>query len=153
MFEAWDMITGRSHPELGGAEGYLDVIGVNYYDRNQWWNHGPTVTRHEPEYRPFRDILAEVYERYKRPVFVAETGTEDAARPSWFAYIHNEVMASRRAGVPLHGVCGYPILNHPGWDDDRHCRNGLWDYAQADGSREIFEPLAQEMTLKQQVTV
>ena len=38
MFEAWDMLSGRAQPELGGKESYLDVIGVNYYDRNQWWN-------------------------------------------------------------------------------------------------------------------
>ena len=46
MFEAWDMLTGRAQPELGGKEKYLDVIGVNYYDRNQWWNHGKTIRRH-----------------------------------------------------------------------------------------------------------
>jgi hypothetical protein len=39
----------------------------------------------------------------------------------------------------------YPVVNHPGWDDDRHCYNGLWDYADANGDREIFEPLAREL--------
>jgi hypothetical protein len=29
------MLAGRFHPELGGQEKYLDIIGVNYYDRNQ----------------------------------------------------------------------------------------------------------------------
>ena len=41
MFEAWDMLAGRIHPESGGKEEYLDVIGVNYYDRNQCWNFRP----------------------------------------------------------------------------------------------------------------
>ena len=36
QFEAWDMIAGRAAPELGGAERYLDIIGVNYYAANQW---------------------------------------------------------------------------------------------------------------------
>ncbi len=45
MFEAWDMLSGRAQPELGGSENYLDIIGVNYYDRNQWWNHGKTIWR------------------------------------------------------------------------------------------------------------
>jgi len=145
MFEAWDMLTGRAQPELGGKEEYLDVIGVNYYDRNQWWNFGETIWRGEPEYRPFREILAEVYERYQRPIFVSETGTENDARPSWLAYIAAEVRAAIRAGVDMHGICLYPILNHPGWDDDRHCCNGLWDYPGPSGERDIYLPLAEEI--------
>lgn len=145
MFESWDMLSGRSQPELGGDESYLDVIGVNYYDRNQWWNYGKTIRRGEPHYRPFRDILAEVHSRYERPMFVAETGTEDEDRPAWFAYIANEVREAISAGVPVQGICLYPILNHPGWEDDRHCRNGLWDYPQPNGEREIYQPLAEEM--------
>jgi beta-glucosidase/6-phospho-beta-glucosidase/beta-galactosidase len=151
MFEAWDMLLGRSHPELGGGEDCVDVIGVNYYDRNQWWNFGETIWRGEPEYRPFRDILTEVYERYRRPVFVAETGTEDEKRPGWFAYIAEEVRGAIARGIPLEGICLYPILNHPGWEDDRHCRNGLWDYAADDGSREIYAPLADEIRRQEQI--
>lgn len=145
MFEAWDMLAGRVHPELGGAETYLDVIGINYYDSNQWRNHGKTIFRGEQEYRPFRQILQEVYGRYRRPLFISETGTEDAKRPAWFAYICEEAHAARSAGVELHGICLYPILNHPGWNDDRHCFNGLWDYPSSDGSREIYQPLADEI--------
>ena len=48
-------------------------------------------------------------------------------------------------GVPVEGLCLYPILNHPGWDDDRHCYNGLFDYADAIGHREAFGPLADEI--------
>ena len=145
MFEAWDMISGRSHAELGGTEDCLDVIGVNYYDRNQWWNYGKTIRRHEREYRPFREILAEVYARYRRPLFVSETGTEDLDRPYWLAYVAGEVEAAIETGVPVQGICVYPILNHPGWDDDRHCFNGLWDYPGARGEREIYRPLAGEL--------
>ena len=145
MFEAWDMLCGRAQPELGGSEAHLDVIGINYYDRNQWWNFGKTIRRHEPEYRPFREILQEVYERYRRPLFIAETGTEDDERPGWLNYIAQEVRGAMAAGVPVHGICLYPILNHPGWDDDRHCYNGLFDYAGPDGEREIYKPLANEL--------
>ena len=35
--------------------------------------------------------------------------------------------------------------NHPGWDNDRHCCNGLWDYSDETGNREIYEPLAEEI--------
>jgi hypothetical protein len=151
MFEAWDMLTGRAQPELGGKPSYIDVVGVNYYDRNQWWNHGNTIWRDEPEYRPFREILAEVYQRYQRPLFVSETGTENEGRPDWLAYIADEVRAVVASGVPVEGICLYPILNHPGWDDDRHCYNGLWDYPQPDGSRQIYQPLADELERQKQL--
>jgi hypothetical protein len=150
MFEAWDMILGRVHQDLGGREEYIAAFGLNYYDRNQWWNHGRTIHRDEPEYRPFRRILQEVYERYRRPVFVSETGAEDDDRAAWFAYIADEADAATTAGVPVEGICLYPILNHPGWEDDRHCHNGFWDYADAFGNREIHEPLAEELHRRQQ---
>lgn len=151
MFEAWDMLAGRAQPELGGNPLYLDVIGVNYYDRNQWWNHGNTIWRGDPEYRPFREILAKVYQRYQRPLFVSETGTENEGRPEWLAYIADEVRAAIVSGVPVEGICLYPILNHPGWDDDRHCYNGLWDYPEPDGHRQIYQPLADELERQKQL--
>jgi hypothetical protein len=58
-------------------------------------------------------LLAENYAHYQRPIFVAETGIEDETRPAWMRYICNEVYAAIAAGVPIEGVCLYPILNHP----------------------------------------
>jgi hypothetical protein len=151
MFQAWDMLTGRVAPELGGTESCLDIIGVNFYDRNQWWNFGKTIWRGEPQYRPFHQILKEVYDRYQRPMFVSETGTEEMARPEWFAYIASEVRTAIELGVPMHGICLYPILNHPGWDDDRHCYNGLWDYASENGMRQTYKPLAEEISKQEEI--
>ena len=145
MFEAWDMICGRLCPELGGKPGYLDIIGINFYDRNQWVHFGPTLTRCDPDYRPFREILKEIHDRYQRPLFVAETGTEDDGRSGWFNYVANEVVAAMRLGVPMKGLCLYPIVNHPGWNDDRHCRNGLFDYAGDQGYRSVHKPLARAL--------
>ena len=48
-------------------------------------------------------------------------------------------------------MCLYPILNHPGWLDGRHCHNGLWDYADAHGHRDIYKPLARELRRWQKV--
>lgn len=148
QFDAWSMLTGRMRPELGGREEFLDIIGVNFYPKNQWINHGRTIQRHEPLYRPFREILAEVWDRFRRPIIISETGTEDADRAPWFRYVADECWAARQAGVPIEGLCLYPILNHPGWDDDRHCHNGLWDYPNERGEREIYEPLARELRVQ-----
>jgi hypothetical protein len=150
MYEATDMLTGRSHPELSGRPEYLDVVGVNFYDRNQWINHSDTLTRADAGYRPFHQILREVWDRYRKPVLISETGTEDDARPEWFEYVSAEVRRVIRSGIPVEGICLYPILNHPGWDDDRHCCNGLWDYANGKGEREIYAPLAAAIARQQQ---
>jgi len=77
---------------------------------------------------------------------VAETGIEDDARPAWLRYIVREVLTAMTAGVPVEGICLYPILNHPGWDDDRHCHNGLFDYADEAGRRDVYRPLAEEVS-------
>jgi hypothetical protein len=76
---------------------------------------------------------------------LAETGIEDDERPSWFSYVAGEVLAAITNGVPVQGICLYPIVNHPGWVDDRHCHNGLWDYIGENDEREIYEPLADEV--------
>lgn len=150
QYQAWDMLAGRFRPELGGKEKYLDIIGVNYYDRNQWIHNEDPMKYTDPLYRPFREMLQEVFDRYRRPLFVAETGTEDEFRPVWFNYVCTEVMAAMKAGVPIEGICLYPIVNHPGWDDDRHCYNGLWDYCNESGDREIYQPLADELQFQRQ---
>ena len=145
QFQAWDMILGRSAPELGGRDDFIDIIGVNYYIHNQFIWEGPMIVPSDPRYRHVGVMLQEVYERYRRPLFVAETGIEDETRPAWFRYMCREVYAAMAAGVAVEGICLYPIVNHPGWDDDRHCYNGLLDYADDDGNREPYAPLAEEI--------
>lgn len=149
QFQAWDMISGRLAPELGGKPEYLDIIGVNFYDRNQWVHNSSMLSRGNPRYRPFHKILEEVWHRYQRPLFVSETGTEDGRRAEWFNYICDEVLTAHSLHIPVHGICVYPILNHPGWDDERHCHNGLFDYADESGNRDIYWPLAQSILNQQ----
>jgi beta-glucosidase/6-phospho-beta-glucosidase/beta-galactosidase len=162
QFQAWDMIGGRFCPELGGRPEYLDILGANYYSNNQWIHqdpHLPPSRRRKnvllppshPLHRPIREMLREVYERYRRPLFIAETGIEGDARPSWLRYIGQEVRAAAAAGIPLEGLCLYPIIDYPGWGDDRHCYSGLWGYADDEGHRDIYEPLAKELAHQQQL--
>lgn len=148
QYAALDILSGRTHPELGGREDYLGVLGINYYVHNQWiypGGHGTMIEPSHPQYRPVWQMLKEVYERYRCPMFIAETGIEDQARPAWLRYIGYEVRRAIRERVPVHGLCLYPVVNHPGWEDDRHCHNGLWDYPDEKGDREIYEPLAREL--------
>lgn len=149
QYQTWDMLAGRMCPELGGHERYLDLIGINYYDHNQRIFDGPTIPPGHPQYRPFHTLIQEVCARYSRPLFIGETGAEGAARPGWLRYIGAEVRAARRAGVPVEGLCLYPILDYPGWEDDRRCRTGLWGYPTATGDRPLYRPLAAELARQQ----
>src|SRR4029079_1015175 len=135
-------------------------MGVNFYPHNQWFYNlsgvqrvrkFTPVSRRNPLYRPLREMLAEVYERYHRPIFIAETGTENERRAGWLRYVCSETKAALDRGIPVPGICLYPILNHPGWVDGRHCHNALWDYADARGHRKIYAPLAKELRRWQNV--
>jgi hypothetical protein len=107
--------------------------------------------RSHPLYRPFREILRDVYERYRRPIFIAETGADGEERADWLRYIGAEVRAAMQTGVPIEGICWYPIVNFPWWDDGHHLYNALWDYADENGEREIDQPLARELARQQQL--
>jgi len=125
QYQAWDMIAGKAWPQIGGHPALLDIVGVNFYHNNQWIHGGPPLAYDHPLSRPLHAILADAYARYGRPIFIAETGIEGSARPAWLRMILREVKIARSLGVPIQGVCLYPILDHPGWDDDRYCPNGL----------------------------
>lgn len=133
QFDAWDMIAGRSHPELGGNPAYLDIIGGNFYHSNQWEIGGNGRLRWEDEPRddrwvPFHELLAELHERYRRPLFVAETSHFGAGRARWIREISREVHQARLNGVPVEGICLYPILDRYDWLDRNHWHHsGLWD--------------------------
>ncbi|MVN88554.1 glycosyl transferase family 1 [Deinococcus sp. HMF7620] len=140
QFEALDLLLGRVHPELGGGPEYVDVIGLNYYPYNQWHHHPQPearerVTPDQPAYQSLDLLLAAVHDRYGRPLLIAETGAEGDARAPWLEQVARGALAAQARGVPVLGVCLYPVVNHPGWDDDRHCPNGLWDYPDALGHR------------------
>jgi hypothetical protein len=136
------MLSGSLAPELGGNPRYIDIVGLNYYVHNQWKHstRRPIGPNH-PQHRAPHLLFNEFYKRYGRPILLAETGIEDEKRADWFRYISAEAHAARAIGVPLHGLCLYPIVNHPGWEDGRHCHNGLWDYPDDEGDREAHGPL------------
>ncbi|MCW8087323.1 glycoside hydrolase family 1 protein [Sabulicella glaciei] len=147
QFHAWEMIAGHMSPELGGAPELLDVIGVNYYWNNQWLHGGlrEALVPGDPGHTPLRDLLVGVHARYGRPIFLAETSIEGEERAPWLNYVCEEVRAAMRAGVPIEGICLYPVLSHLGWDDDRYCPNGMLELAVEGEERTVHEPLAQEV--------
>lgn len=149
QFEALDMLAGRLSPELGGGAAYLDVVGVNFYPDNQWIHEGSTIPLGLHGYRPFRDMLAEVHRRYNRPMMVSETGAEGSGRAAWLHYVCGEVEVARAAGVPVEAICLYPILDYPGWNDERLCQVGLFTLPDRDDCRATHEEVALELRRQQ----
>ena len=124
-----DMIAGRALAATRGDPSYLDIIGGNYYVHNQWELDGQVYRANDTRYRPLSHLLNDLLYSLRKPVFIAETGIEENRRAEWLAYICGRSDRSTGDGrTPVEGICLYPIVNHPGWDDDRHCHNGLWDY-------------------------
>jgi hypothetical protein len=145
QYEAYDMLTGRTAPELGGADELLDVIGLNFYPDNQWYDGGSTIPLGHHDYRPLSEMLAEVFARYRKPIVISETGAEGSARPAWLHYVCGEVREAMRRGVPVIGICLYPVTAFPGWDDLRIAKVGLFTAPDPDGSRSVYPPLAEEL--------
>jgi hypothetical protein len=145
QYHSYDLLSGRAAPELGGSPEWLDWVGVNFYSDNQWYLNGSTIPFGRHDYRPLSDMLVETYQRYGRPLLITETGGEGSARAAWYHYVCDEVREAIRRGARVDGVCLYPVLSFPGWDDGQHRPFGLWGPPRADGTRETYAPLAGEL--------
>ncbi len=150
QFQVFEMVCGRMNPELGGRPALLDIVGANFYPHNQWimGTRGSVPLGHH-DWRPFSAMLTELHQRYGRLILVAETGAEGTARASWLHYIASEVEDARRAGADVQGICLYPVLEYPGWDNDRACETGMYGPADATGRREAHQPLVEEIRRQQ----
>lgn len=158
QWEAWDMIAGRRDPDLGGREDLLDIVGVNFYHDNQWEVPGGEkiawhVQPRDPRWVPFHRLVIEAHDRYRRPIVVGETSHVGIGRAEWLREMTDEVCLALQAGVPLEGVCLYPIIDRFEWDDPAHWHHsGLWDLErQGDGSlrRVICAPYAEQLARSQ----
>ncbi|MDF7629915.1 NAD(P)-binding protein [Erwiniaceae bacterium L1_55_4] len=136
QFQAWDMLAGRTHAELGGAPALLDMVGVNYYHSNQWEaSSGLPLAWHLGDARrvPLHSMLTTVYQRYNTPLLLAETSHVGSGRAAWLNDITAQVAQAQLKGVEVTGICLYPILDRPLWEDPQHWpQAGLWD-VQCDG--------------------
>ncbi|NIJ52812.1 amine oxidase [Dyadobacter arcticus] len=159
QYQSVDMLCGRICPELGGSEDLLDILGFNYYYNNQWvagtfdflgWND-PVP---DPRWRSLSSLLKEAYLRYKRPVVLSETSHPGSDRPLWIKMVGEESFKLIRDNIPLWGVCLYPIIDRPDWDNlDNWHSSGLWDMNPEKGlhSRILHQPSADALLLSQKL--
>lgn len=136
QWQAFDLLCGRAEPALGGSPEALDLIGVNHYHSSQWevgterrlyWHE------RDPRRRGLAEMLRDTWERYRRRLIVAETSHVGAGRAAWLNDIASQVERARARGVPVDGLCLYPLVDRHDWNDPRHWHNsGLWDVVRDD---------------------
>lgn len=146
VFEAWDMLSGRLYPELGGSPAHLDIVGANYYWTNQWeiGREEQPLAFDDPRRWSLAKLLRNVWRRYGAEILVTETSHVDEMRPIWLNAVAHDCEKLLDEGIPLRGVCLYPILGMPEWHDPTiWTRMGLWDLVEERGAlrREIYAPM------------
>lgn len=133
QWQSWDLLCGRAEPALGGHPGALDLIGLNHYHSSQWevgsedrldWH------RRDPRRLPLASLLAEVWQRYQRPMLLAETSHVGQGRAGWLHDVADQLRSARAAGLPVLGLCLYPLTDRPDWQQPTQWhRSGLWHVA------------------------
>jgi hypothetical protein len=83
QFQAFDLLSGRIWPQIGGDQSLRDIIGVNYCPNHQWLHAGVTIDLDHPAYRPLADLPFETHARYLRPIFGSKTGVENHHHAPW----------------------------------------------------------------------
>jgi len=158
QFQCLDMLTGNICPELGGRPEYLDLLGFNFYHNNQWvlglgeilhWANPHS----DPRWLPLSQLLLEAYQRYHRPILLSETSHPGDHRPLWIRFIAEQCKEVLRQQIPLLGICIYPLIDRPDWDNlDHWHHSGLWDHEVVDGQhiRILNEEYAAELLKVQQ---
>ena len=133
QFQVLDILAGRMCPELRGRPEYLDLLGFNFYYNNQWvlaphefidWRE----ERCDDRWIPLNQLLQQAHGRYQRPIVLTETSHPKQDRPRWLEMIAVQCLQAISEGVPLQGICWYPLVDRPDWDhlDDWH-HAGIWD--------------------------
>jgi beta-glucosidase/6-phospho-beta-glucosidase/beta-galactosidase len=161
QFQVIDILGGRMCPELRGRPEYLDLLGFNFYYNNQWvkatnemldWRNEAT----DPRWVPLHRMLKVAHKRYGRPVVLSETSHPKEDRPRWMDMIARECAKTIEAGVPLLGVCWYPVIDRPDWDNPQIWHEaGLWDrsLAASDGYERVLHRPTAAAFLRAQLSV
>ena len=160
QYQATDILSGRTCPELGGTPDHLDILGFNFYYNNQWvlgfreflpWANVPV----DPRWKPLSHMLIEAYNRYHRPIVLTETSHPGEHRPHWIEFIGRQCADVLQHNIPLWGICLYPIIDRPDWNElHQWHRSGLWDATFADGQlpgRVLYQPYAESLLQAQKV--
>jgi beta-glucosidase/6-phospho-beta-glucosidase/beta-galactosidase len=130
-FLAWDILYGREHPEFGGAPDVLDIVGANNYSFGQmeYRESGPHAALAPDDDRivPLCELLGKLWQRYRRPMVIAETSGMGSGRADWLRDVMEESLAAVDQGMDLQGICLFPAVDMPDWHTGEWLHNGICD--------------------------
>lgn len=149
-YEAWDMLAGIRHPELGGSPEILDIVGVNIYHFSQAEMRADgsreILGPKDPRRRPLSELLQYAWDRYHRPIIIGETSGYQDRRAEWLQMTMDESIKALNNGVDLQGVCIYPFVDIPDWNSGEWAKIGMYDIEDLETHERIqVDPYLQEL--------
>jgi hypothetical protein len=130
-YEAWDMLYGKLHPELGGSPEILDIVGVNVYAFCQAIlkadGKRDALGPNDPRRKPLSEMLMYGWERYHRPMIIGETSGSQDGRAGWLCMVMRESLKALNQGIDLQGICLYPCVDIPDWNTGKPAQIGIFD--------------------------
>jgi beta-glucosidase/6-phospho-beta-glucosidase/beta-galactosidase len=140
-YEAWDILGGMLHPELGGSPEILDIVGVNVYHFSQaQMNEDKSravLGPRDPRRKPLGELLRFAWDRYHRPMIIGETSGYQDKRGEWLRMTMEESMRALNSGVDLQGICLYPCVDIPDWNSGEWARIGIYDLQDTEACERI----------------
>ncbi|MDX2138676.1 MAG: hypothetical protein SF123_11330 [Chloroflexota bacterium] len=119
-----DTVLGRRDPEMGGANEYIHIIGLNHY--------------RDTTLPPFHQMLLRAQQHWRdKPLWLTETsGPPKGWRQSeWFWWMIAEVNMARMLGVDIPIFTWAPVISMFDWiKETRQLHNGVWKLT-PDGAR------------------
>jgi hypothetical protein len=130
-FEAWDILYGKLHPEMGGTPEILDIVGVNVYNFSQAQLNADgsraVLGPRDPRRKPLSEMLLYAWNRYRRPLIIGETSGYQDKRAEWFDMTMQESLKALNDGIDLQGICLYPCVDIPDWVTGEWAKIGIFD--------------------------
>jgi beta-glucosidase/6-phospho-beta-glucosidase/beta-galactosidase len=101
---------------IGG--GSVDVLGLDYYAHCQWDFSLAGGTAPTPTPVLLAELICQYWDRYGVPCVISETNVRGSSsdRATWLKYVLEQCEEARNRGVPVEGVCWFPVIDSTDWD-------------------------------------
>ncbi|MBX3227030.1 MAG: glycoside hydrolase family 1 protein [Labilithrix sp.] len=140
--EEWNAGPGKA-PVRADIAGRVDFIGVNYYFRFRakpgwfgWLTGGISpymdfdpLAGFDGDPKGLEATLRRVYERYKLPLYVSETGADMAnpqAGAAWMVQTMGQVKSAIASGIDVRGFYAWTLMDNYEWNHGMQMRMGLY---------------------------